>query len=188
MELKQTKTIMDVRRGYLMGVLGVSVAAILVAGIISNYFIYSIPIFTVCVFAIFIVVLSIFYDVFINSTYRIFLVDHDVYIYYPTYSSRAGNEFIFYKVVDVSYSTVKGSSIVFDGTVAVKTDGVEREGMKDVKDPKALFEQVFSEEYVYTIKKKFRISRIFEGENELMGLLAEKKRNNGVNLEGKDKK
>ena len=38
MELKQTKTILDVRRGYLMTVLGVSVVAIIVAGVISNSF------------------------------------------------------------------------------------------------------------------------------------------------------
>ena len=176
MELRQTKTIMDVRRSYLMTVLGVSVAAILVAGIFSNYFLYSIPIFTVCVFAIFIVMLSIFYDIYVNSTYRIFLVDDTVYIYYPTYSSRAGNEFIFYRVDQVTYSTVKGSSIVFDGTVAVKAEGVEREGMKEVQDPKALFEQVFDGDYVYTIQKRFRISRIFEGENELMALLGDKRK------------
>ncbi|MCB6416285.1 hypothetical protein OCV99_12650 [Dorea acetigenes] len=178
MELKQTRTIMDVRRGFLMTVLGVSVAGILLAGIVSNYFVHSIPIFTVCVFAIFIMMLSVFYDIFINSTYRVFLVGDDVYIYYPTYSSRAGNEFIFYKVLDVTYSTVKGSSIVFDGTVAVKSDGVEREGMKHVQNPKEMFEKVFSEENVYTIQKKFRISRIFEGENELMECLAKKKRAN----------
>ena len=178
MELKQTRTILDVRRGFLMTVLGASVIGILVAGIVSNYFVHSIPIFTVCVFAILIMMLSVFYDLFINSTYRIFLVDNDVYIYYPTYSSRSGNEFIFYKVQDVTYSTVKGSSIVFDGTVAVKADGVERDGMKHVQDPKKMFEQVFSEEGVYTIQKRFRISRIFEGENELMECLAKKKRAN----------
>lgn len=178
MELKQTKTIMDVRRGYLMGVLGVSVAAILIAGIVSNYLLYSIPIFTVCIFAVFIIVLSIFYDVYINSTYRVFLVDQEVYIYYPTYSSRAGNEFIFYKVKEVNSSTVKGSSIIFNGTVYVKTEGVEREGMREIEDPKALFEEVFSSE-TYTIQKRFRISRIFDGEHELMGLLADKRKNAG---------
>ena len=175
MELKQTKTILDVRRGFLMAVLSSSVAGILIAGIISNYFLYSIPIFTVCVFAIFVVVLSIFYDVYINSSYRIFLVDDNIYIYYPTYSSRAGNEFIFYRVDKVVFSTVKGSSIVFDGTVSVKTDGVEREGIKEVKEPKEFFEEVFGEEHVYAIRKRFRISRIFESENELMALLAQKR-------------
>lgn len=174
MELKQTKTIMDVRRGYLMAVLGVSVVTILIVGIICNYFTHSIPIFTVCVFAVFVIVLSIFYDVYINSTYRIFLVDDQVYIYYPTYSSRAGNEFIFYKVKDVSSSTIKGSSIIFNGMVYVKSEGVEREGMKEVADPKALFEELFAGE-TYTIQKRFRISRIFDGEHELMGLLAEKR-------------
>jgi len=107
MELKQTKTILDVRRGYLMTVLGVSVVAIIVAGVISNSFVHSIPIFTICIFAVFIIMLSLIYDVYINSTYRIFLVDDDVYIYYPTYSSRAGNEFIFYKVLEVDNATVK---------------------------------------------------------------------------------
>lgn len=175
MELKQTKTIIDVRRSYLMTVLGGSVAAVILAGIISNYFVHSIPIFTVCVFMVFIVMLSLFYDVYINSTYRIFIVDDDVYIYYPTYSSRAGNEFIFYKVEEVSSATVKGSSIVFTGKVRVETDAVEREGMKHVKDPKALFEEVFAGN-TYSIEKRFRISRIFEGENELMGKLAAKKK------------
>jgi len=160
MELKQTRTLMDVRRGFLMTVLSVSVVAILIAGIVSNYFFYSIP---------------IFYDIYINSTYRIFLVDGDVYIYYPTYSSRAGNEFIFYRVKEVDYSTVKGSSILFSGTVEVRTEGVEREGMKEVADPEALFKDVFSGE-TYNIQKRFRISRIFENENELMGLLAEKRK------------
>lgn len=178
MELKQIKTILDVRRGYLMTVLGVSVIAILLSGIISNYFIYSIPVFTVCVFTIFIIMLSIFYDIFLNSTYRIFIVDKEVYIYYPTYSSRAGNEFIFYKVLDVNQATVKGSSIVFDGKVAVLSEGVEREGMQEVKDARALFQDVFSNKNVYTIQKKFRISRIFESENELMGILSEKKKQN----------
>ena len=175
MELKQTKTIMDVRRGYLMAVLGVSVLAIIVAGNISNSVIPSIPVFTVCVFAIFIIMLSLVYDVYINSTYRIFLVDDDVYIYYPTYSSRAGNEFIFYKVLEVDSATVKGSSIVFNGKVAVVTDAVERPGMKEVADPKALFAEVFAED-TYSITKRFRISRIFDGENELMGKLAKKKK------------
>lgn len=176
MELKQTKTIIDVRRGYLMTVLGVSVIAILVAAVIANNVsTYSIPVFTVFVFAVFVIMLSLFYDVFINSTYRIFLVDDDVYIYYPTYSSRAGNEFIFYKVKKVDSATVRGSSIVFTGDVDVMTDAVERPGMKNVEDPKALFEEVFSSEHVYTINKRFRISRIFEGENELMDKLAKKK-------------
>lgn len=175
MELKQTKTIMDVRRGYLMAVLGASVIAILIAGIIANYFIYSIPLFTICIFAVFIIVLSIFYDVYINSTYRIFLVEQDIYIYYPTYSSRAGNEFIFYKVKEIDSSTVKGSSIIFHGTVYVKTEGVERSGMKEVADPKALFEEIFSGE-TYAIQKRFRISRIFDGEHELMGMLSDKRK------------
>lgn len=175
MELKQVKTLMDVRRGFLMAVLSITVVAILVAGVISNYFFYSIPIFTICVFAIFIVVLSIFYDIYINSTYRIFIVDGEVYIYYPTYSSRAGNEFIFYRVKELEYSTVKGSSILFNGTVEVRTEGVEREGMKEVTDPKALFDEIFSGE-TYSIHKKFRISRIFENENELMVRLAEKRK------------
>ncbi|MCI6121944.1 hypothetical protein ACTNB0_07455 [Lachnospiraceae bacterium HCP28S3_F9] len=175
MELKQTKTILDVRRGYLMTVLGVSVVAIIVAGVISNSFVHSIPIFTICIFAVFIIMLSLIYDVYINSTYRIFLVDDDVYIYYPTYSSRAGNEFIFYKVLEVDNATVKGSSIVFNGTVSVVTDAIERKGMKEVADPKALFAEVFSED-TYSIQKRFRISRIFDGENELMAKLAKKKK------------
>lgn len=50
--------------------------------------------------------------------------------------------------------------------------------MKHVQNPKEMFEKVFSEENVYTIQKKFRISRIFEGENELMECLAKKKRAN----------
>lgn len=175
MELKQIRTLMDVRRGFLMTVLSITVVSILVAGVISNYFFYSIPIFTICVFAIFIVVMSIFYDIYINSTYRIFLVDEEVYIYYPTYSSRAGNEFIYYKVKELEYSTVKGSSIIFNGTVEVKVEGVEREGMQEVEDPKSLFEEVFSGE-TYSIHKKFRISRIFDNENELMGQLAAKRK------------
>lgn len=175
MELKQTKTVIDVRRAYLMTVLGVSVAAILVAGILCNSLINSIPVFTVVVFLVFTIMLSIFYDVYINSTYRIFLVDDDVYIYYPTYSTRAGNEFIFYKVQEINYATVKGSSIIFDGKVAVVTDAVERDGMRDVADPKALFEEVFSGE-TYSIQKRFRISRIFEGEHQLMGRLAMKRK------------
>ena len=175
MELKQTKTILDVRRGYLMTVLGVSVVAIIVAGVISNSFVHSIPIFIICIFAVFIIMLSLIYDVYINSTYRIFLVDDDVYIYYPTYSSRAGNEFIFYKVLEVDNATVKGSSIVFNGTVSVVTDAIERKGMKEVADPKELFAEVFSED-TYSIQKRFRISRIFDGENELMAKLAKKKK------------
>ena len=81
-------------------------------------------------------------------------------------------------IIEVRNSTVKGSSIIFDGKVAVKTDSVEREGMKYVEDPKALFSEVFAEgqSYVYEIQKKFRISRIFDGENELMGKLANKKK------------
>ena len=175
MELKQTKTIMDVRRGFLMTVLGVSAVAILIAGVAATRFTHEIPLFMACVFVIFIVELSVFYDVFINSTYRIFLVDDDVYIYYPTYSTKAGNEFIFYKVIEVDRATVKGSSIVFSGTVRVESDAVERPGMKEVVNPKALFEEVFAEN-TYTIQKRFRISRIFEGENELMDRLSKKKK------------
>ena len=37
MELKQTKTIMDVRRGYLLGVLASSIVAVLITGIIVNF-------------------------------------------------------------------------------------------------------------------------------------------------------
>lgn len=179
MELRQTKTVMDVRRGYLMGVLGATTVSILILGIICNYItFYQIPIFTVAVFAIFIIVLSIFYDIFKNSTYRIFIVDGEIYIYYPTYSSRAGNEFIFYKVDDVSFATTRGSSIVFDGHVTVVSEGVERDGMAEVQDAAALFADVFSEDThnVYQIHKRFRISRIFEGEHELMGILQTKKR------------
>ena len=64
---------------------------------------------------------------------------------------------------------------MFSGTVEVRTEGVEREGMKEVADPKALFEDVFSGE-TYNIQKRFRISRIFDNENELMGLLSEKRK------------
>lgn len=47
-----------------------------------------------------------------------------------------------------------------------------------MEDPKALFAEVFAEGQsdVYEIQKKFRISRIFDGENELMGKLANKKK------------
>ena len=81
-------------------------------------------------------------------------------------------------IIEVRSSTVKRSPIIFDGKVAVKTDSAEREGMKHVEDPKALFAEVFAEGQsdVYEIQKKFRISRIFDGENELMGKLANKKR------------
>jgi len=47
--------------------------------------------------------------------------------------------------------------------------------MKEVANPKALFEEVFSED-TYSIQKRFRISRIFDGENELMAKLAKKKK------------
>lgn len=179
MELKQSKTVMDVRRGYVMGILATSVIIILLAGIVCNYALIggqAIPIFSLVVFATFIIILSIFYDIYINSTYRIFLDGDDVFIYYPTYSSRAGNEFIFYKVVDVNKSTIRGSSIVFDGHVEVRTEGVVREGINRVDDDEvhALFEDVFKGPS-YQISKKFRISRIFENEGELMGHLSNKR-------------
>lgn len=179
MELKQSKTVMDVRRGFVMGILTTSVVVVLLAGIVCNYALVgkqAIPVFSVIVFATFIIVLSMLYDIYINSTYRIFIDGSDVYIYYPTYSSRAGNEFIFYKVMDVSRSTVRGSSIVFEGHVEVRTEGLVREGISRVDDEEvhALFEDVFQGPS-YQISKKFRISRIFENEGELMGHLSDKK-------------
>ena len=176
MELKQIRTIMDVRRKFLMNTLGVSVIAILVSAVIANQALHSIPVFTVLVFAIFTIVLSVFYDVYINSTYRLFLVGDDVYIYYPTHSSRAGDEFIFYKVKSIRNVKVKGSSVVFDGQMLVKTDSIEREGMQKVEDPKGLFDTVFAEDGVYEIQKNFRISRIFDQEDNLVALLEKKKK------------
>ena len=176
MELKQIKTIMDERRKFLMNTLGATVAAILVSAIVSNYMTHSIPVFTVLVFAVFTIVLSVFYDIYINSTFRLFLVGEEIYIYYPTYSSRAGNEFIFYKVLDIDRLKVKGSSIVFQGHMMVKTDSVERSEMQKVQDPKKLFDTVFSEPGVYKIQRNFRISRIFEKEEELVSLLEKKKK------------
>ncbi|MGO5053665.1 hypothetical protein ACTQ6A_14355 [Lachnospiraceae bacterium LCP25S3_G4] len=178
MELKQTKTIMDVRRGYLLGVLASSIVAVLITGIIVNFTIikYGIPVFTIIIFAIFTIVLSIFYDIYINSTYRIFLQEDNIYIYYPTYSSRAGNEFIFYRIEDISYAMTKGSSIVFDGHVLVKTEGVEREELQQVDNVGEVFEKIFEKES-YKIHKRFRVSRIFDNERELMEALEAKKKN-----------
>lgn len=179
MELKQSRTVMDVRRGFVMGILATSVIVILLAGIVCNYTLIggrAIPVFSLIVFATFVIILSMFYDIYINSTYRIFLDGDDVYIYYPTYSSRAGNEFIFYKVIDVSRSTIRGSSIVFEGHVEVRTEGLVRDGINRVDDHEVhtLFEDVFKGPS-YQIAKKFRISRIFENEDKLMGYLSNKR-------------
>ena len=178
MELRQVRTVIDVRRGFLMQILLGCAAVMVLSGVICSNVLpenISMVMFATISFAAFIITLSMFYDIYINSTYRIFLIGDDIYIYYPTYSTRAGNEFIFYKVIDVNKLKLKGSSIVFTGHVMTKSEGVRRPEMFRHENVEGIFKEVF-DEHEYKIEKFFRISRIFADEDKLMQALKNKRK------------
>lgn len=176
MELRQTRRILNARSHYLKGVIAVSAALIVAAALICQFAANgSFPIFVGLTFAILIIAISIIHDMYVNSNYRVFINGKDIYVYNPSRSSRAGDEFIFYHVEDLESAKISKGSIYFKGHFTVKTDTTEREDINTFSDPDAFFADVFSKD-TYKIEKAFRVSRIYEKEDLLMDLLLEKVR------------
>lgn len=177
MELKQYRRIIDARKPFLGELILADIVIIIAGALLCHYALdKNIAILTILVFGVAIVSLSIFYDIVINSCYRIFVNGEDIYIYYPTFSKRAGDEFIFYKIQKLSFVKVTRSSIHFDGRVLVKSEGTKREEIDHLKDADAFFDDVYDSADIYTISKRFRISRIYENEQVLLDLMNKKVR------------
>lgn len=178
MELRQTRRILNARAHYLKGVIAVSALLIIIAAIFCQFVVntkQSIAVFAGLTFAILIIAISIIYDMYVNSNYRIFIDGKNIYVYNPSRSSRAGDEFIFYHVEDLESAKISKGSIYFKGHFTVKTDTTEREDINTFQNPAAFFADVFSTG-TYKIEKSFRVSRIYEKEDLLMDLLLEKVR------------
>ena len=175
MELRQYRRILSARKRFLKGIIAVDILAILASASFCHYVLnQNISIFTLLVFGILAISLSIVYDMYMNSCYRIFLNGDDVIIYYPTPSQRAGDEFIYYKVLDLSLVRLSGSSIRFQGHMLVKTEGTKRENINTFQNPDEFWSDVFNTGKTYTIEKFFRVSRIYEDEVKLLDLLKSK--------------
>ena len=98
MELRQYRRILTARKRFLKGIIIVDTLSILACALLCNYVLdQNISLFTVLIFGIFIISISIVYDMYRNACYRLFISGDDVIIYYPTTSQHAGDEFIFYK-------------------------------------------------------------------------------------------
>ena len=103
MELRQYRRILTARKKFLKGIIIVDAIAILCSALLCSLVLeQNISLFTVLIFGIFIISISIVYDMYRNACYRLFISGNDVIIYYPTPSERAGDEFIFYKILDLS--------------------------------------------------------------------------------------
>ena len=175
MELRQYRRILSARKNFLKGVIIVDVLAIIAAALLCNYVLdHNISILTILVFGILMISLSIVYDMYRNSCYRIFINGEDVYIYYPTPSQRAGDEYIFYKILNLSFVQLTRSSIRFQGHMLVKAEGSKRKNINTFTDADAFFNDVYDSDLTYTIEKRFRVSRIYEDEQLLMDLLKAK--------------
>ncbi len=175
MELRQYRRILSARKKFLKGIIAVDILAILASSMFCQFVLdQNISIFTLLVFGILAISLSIVYDMYMNSCYRIFIHGDDVIIYYPTPSQRAGDEFIFYKIQDVSLVQLTGSSIRFQGHMLVKAEGTKRKDINTFSNPDVFFEDVFGTGSTYTIEKRFRVSRIYENEDTLLELLKSK--------------
>ena len=175
MELKQYRRIIDARKPFLRDLIFADIVIIIAGALLCHFALdKNIAILTILVFGVAIVSLSIFYDITINSCYRIFVNGEDIYIYYPTFSKRAGDEFIFYKIQNLDFVKMTRSSIHFDGRVLVKSEGTKREHIDHIIDADIFFENVYNSPDVYTISKRFRISRIYEKEQMLLDLLNRK--------------
>lgn len=175
MELRQYRRIIDARKPFLRDLLITDIVIIIAGAFFCQYTLdKNIALLTIIVFGVAIVSLSIFYDISINSCYRIFINGEDIYIYYPTFSKYAGDEFIFYKIIDLSSVKLTRSSIHFAGHVLVKSEGTKRTDVDYLTDGDAFFNDVYDSPDIYTIEKYFRISRIYEGEDDLMKLMHSK--------------
>ena len=175
MELRQYRRILTARQSFLKGIIIVDILAIIASAMLCEYVLdRNISLLTVLVFAIFTISLSIVYDMYRNACYRIFVNGDDIYIYYPTPSQRAGDEYIFYKILDLSLVQLTRSSIRFQGHMLVKAEGTKRKDINHIKDANAFFADVYDSDLTYTITKKFRVSRIYEDEHLLMELLKAK--------------
>lgn len=175
MELRQYRRILSARKNFLKGIIIVNILAIIASALFCDYVLdKNISLLTILVFGILTISLSIVYDMYRNSCYRIFINGDDVIIYYPTVSQRAGDEFIFYKIQDLSLVQLTGSSIRFQGHMLVKAEGTKRENINTFTDPDAFWEDVFHSEHTYSIEKLFRVSRIYEDESRLLDLLKAK--------------
>ena len=175
MELRQYRRILSARKRFLKGIITVDALAIIASALYCQFVLnQNISIFTLLVFGILAISLSIVYDMYMNSCYRIFIHGDDVIIYYPTPSQRAGDEYIFYKVLDLSLVQLTGSSIRFQGHMLVKAEASKRDNINTFQDPEIFFGNVFGTGKTYTIEKRFRVSRIYEDEAKLLELLKAK--------------
>ena len=175
MELRQYRRILSARKKFLKGIIAVDILAILASAVFCQIVLdQNISIFTLLVFGILAISLSIVYDMYMNSCYRIFIHEDDVIIYYPTPSQRAGDEYIFYKILDLSLVQLTGSSIRFQGHMLVKAEGTKRADINTFTNPDLFFGDVFNANTTYKIEKRFRVSRIYENEEKLMELLKSK--------------
>lgn len=175
MELRQYRRILSARKRFLKGIIVVDILAIIASALLCGYILdRSISIFTILIFGILTISLSIVYDIYRNACYRIFINGDDIIIYYPTYSERAGDEFIYYKAKDLSLVQLSGSSIRFQGHMLVKAEGTKRDNINTFTDADAFWNDIFNSDHTYTIEKKFRVSRIYEDEKRLLDLLKSK--------------
>lgn len=175
MELRHYRRIIDARKPFLRDLILADIVIIIASALLCNFALgKNIALLTIIVFGVAIVSVSIFYDISINSCYRLFINGEDIYIYYPTFSKYAGDEFIFYKIIDLSSVKVTRSSIHFDGHMLVKSEGTKREDVNTFTDADTFFADVYNSPDIYTISKRFRISRIYENEKLLLELMHKK--------------
>lgn len=175
MELTQYRRILNARKNFLTGLIITNILAIILCALFCQFALnQNIALFTILIFCILTISLSIVYDMYQNSCYRIFISGDDIIIYYPTPSQRAGDEFIFYKIQDLSLVQLTGSSIRFQGHMLVKAEGTQRPDINTFTDDNIFFHNVFSTGNTYIIEKAFRVSRIYENENRLMEMLKAK--------------
>jgi len=175
MELRQYRRILSARKNFLKGIIVVDILAIIACALFCDLVLEkNIALLTILIFGILTISLSIIFDMYRNSCYRIFINGDDIIIYYPTVSQRAGDEFIFYKIKDLSMVQLTGSSIRFQGHMLVKTEGTKRDNINTFTDADAFWDDVFASEHTYTIEKLFRVSRIYEEETRLLDLLKSK--------------
>lgn len=175
MELRQYRRILSARKNFLRGIILTDAAAIIACALFCDRVLaQNISLFTVLIFGILVISLSIVYDMYHNSCYRLFISGDDIIIYYPTPSQRAGDEFIFYKILDLSLVQLTSSSIRFQGHMLVKAEGTRRPDINTFTDDKAFFTDVFSTGNTYKIEKRFRVSRIYEDEATLLEMLKAK--------------
>lgn len=175
MELRQYRRILSARKNFLKGIIIVDVLAIIACALFCDFVLdQNISLLTILIFGILTISLSIVYDMYRNACYHIFIHGNDIIIYYPTPSERAGDEFIFYKIQDLSLVQVTGSSICFEGHMLVKAEGTKRDNIFSFTDADAFWNDVYNSDHTYTIVKRFRVSRIYENETKLLDLLKSK--------------